>query len=294
MKFTKMHGIGNDFICVNGFEEQTEYPGKLARYLCNRHFGIGADGLILVLPPEEKASSGQADCRMELYNADGSRAQMCGNGIRCLGMYMYEQGLVRKTVLAVETLSGVRKVELQIHNDKVEAACVDMGNPRLNAHSIPILCEREIVLQEPIWVGEQVFSITGVSMGNPHAVIFTNEVDIYPVSQVGKMLEFHPRFPERMNIEFCQVVDRTHIKVRVWERGVGETLACGTGACAAVCAAVLNDETDRKVRVQLPGGELWVTWEYATNRIYLSGAVERVFEGEINERKIKENTDVYN
>ena len=282
MKFTKMHGIGNDFICVNGFEEYIEYPGELAKVLCDRHFGIGADGLLLILPPDGNSSSEQADCRMELYNADGSRAQMCGNGIRCVGKYVYEHGLVRKTSLVVETLAGVRKMDLKLCGDNVDSVKVDMGSPRLNAHSIPILCERDIVLQEPVWAGEQVFSITGVSMGNPHAVIFTDNLAEVPVEQAGMMLEFHPRFPERMNIEFCQIMDQAHIRIRVWERGVGETLGCGTGACAAVCASVLNNYTDRNVCVYLPGGELQVAWEYTSNRIYLSGKVEQVFEGKIN------------
>ena len=291
MDFTKMHGTGNDFICVNGFKEHIEHPDELAKVLCDRHFGIGADGLLLILPPNKNPLLEQADCRMELYNADGSRARMCGNGIRCLGKYVYVHGITKKTSLVVETLSGIRKLELQLHRDKmhtssgrVEAVKVDMGSPRLNAHSIPILCERDIVIQEPVWIGDRVFSVTGVSMGNPHVVIFTDDLDIFPVSQTGQKLEFHPRFPERMNIEFCQIVDRTHIRVRVWERGVGETLACGTGACAAVCASVLNDKTDRNVNVFLPGGELQVAWEYPTNRVYLSGKAEQVFEGKINKK----------
>ena len=278
MKFTKMHGSGNDFICINGFQESIDEPGELAKHLCERHFGIGADGMLVILP------SNQADCRMELYNADGSRARMCGNGLRCLGKYVYEHGIVPKTSLVVETVSGLRDMKLQLCEGEVCSVCVDMGSPRLNAHSIPVLCERDIVLHEPVWLKDRVVYITGVSMGNPHAVIFEDCVDMFPVEEVGRAMEFHSRFPERINIEFCQVVDRTHLKVRVWERGVGETLACGTGACAATVAAVLNDKADRRVQVQLKGGKLDVEWKYALNRVYMSGEATQVFEGKIESK----------
>lgn len=276
MKFTKMHGTGNDFICIDGLQERIDEPGELAKYLCDRHFGVGADGMLVVLP------SDKADCRMELYNADGSRARMCGNGLRCLGKYVYEHGMIQKTSLVVATLSGLHEMKLELCGEQVRSVCVDMGNPRLNAHSIPILCEKEIVLHEPLWLRDQVYYITGVSMGNPHAVIFTDCVDTFPVGEAGRNLEFHPRFPERINIEFCQVMDRKHMKIRVWERGVGETLACGTGACAAVVAAVLNDYTDRSVSVELRGGTLEIEWKYAVNRVYMRGEVSSVFEGNID------------
>lgn len=277
MKFTKMHTLGNDYICINCLEECVRTPEQLAIRLCDRHYGIGADGMILVAPSQEGAF------QMKLYNMDGSEAKMCGNGIRCLGKYVYEHGLIDSTTFKVETLAGVRWMQLELAGNQVEQIRVNMGHPRLNAHSIPILCERDMVIREPIYVGQQMIEVTGVSMGNPHVVIFTEDVEQIAQGAWGRPLEFHEKFPERMNIEYCQVINSEQIKVRVWERGVGETLACGTGACAAVVAAVLNNRTRRIVQVVFAGGEVWVEWNEKTNEVYLTGTATQVFEGQLTE-----------
>lgn len=275
MKFTKMHGLGNDYVCINGFHERISTPENVAVKLCNRHFGIGADGLLLILPSE------MADFKMELYNADGSSAKMCGNGIRCLGKYVFEHGLTRSQELTIETLSGLHHISLGIISDKVENVKADMGVPILNAHSIPIRSEKDIVFQEPIQVCQKEFLMTGVSMGNPHVVIFVEDLEELPMERWGLEFEFHPRFPDRINVEFCKIIDDRRVQVRVWERGVGETLACGTGACAVVVAAVLNGFAEREVCVELRGGDLEVEWNQETEHIFLTGRVRTVFEGEI-------------
>lgn len=273
MIFTKMHGLGNDYVCINCFRERVEDPPGFARTLCDRHYGIGADGLILICP------SKVSDFKMEIYNSDGSVAGMCGNGIRCLGKYVYDYGLTGKETLSIETKSGIRNMHLQIRDGKACGAMVDMGVPRLNAHSIPILSEKDLVLNDPIEVQEKNYRMTGISMGNPHAVIFSEEINGIPLEETGRELEFHPRFPERANIEFCHVTARNRMEVRVWERGVGETLACGTGACAAVVASVLNDLTDEEVIVKLLGGELSVRWDRKVNHVFLEGPAVKVFDG---------------
>ena len=273
MIFTKMHGLGNDYVCINCFRERVEDPPGFARALCDRHYGIGADGLILICP------SKVSDFKMEIYNSDGSVAGMCGNGIRCLGKYVYDYGLTGKETLSIETKSGIRNMHLQIRDGKACGAMVDMGVPRLNAHSIPILSEKDLVINDPIEVREKNYRMTGISMGNPHAVIFSEEINGIPLEETGRELEFHPRFPERANIEFCHVTARDRMEVRVWERGVGETLACGTGACAAVVASVLNDLTDEEVIVKLLGGELSVRWDRKVNHVFLEGPAVKVFDG---------------
>ena len=273
MIFTKMHGLGNDYVCINCFRESVGKPPGFARALCDRHYGIGADGLILIGP------SKVSDFKMEIYNSDGSVAGMCGNGIRCLGKYVYDYGLTGKEKLSIETASGIRDMYLQIQDGKVIGAMVDMGTPRLNAHSIPILSEKDLVINDPIEIQKKNYRMTGISMGNPHAVIFTEEIKEIPLEKTGRELEFHPRFPERANIEFCHVTARDRMEIRVWERGVGETLACGTGACAAVVASVLNDLTDEKVIVKLLGGELSVRWDRKVNHVFLEGPVVKVFDG---------------
>lgn len=276
MKFTKMHGLGNDYVYVNCFRETIENPSELAKRISDRHFGIGADGLILIEP------SAKADFKMEIYNADGSIAKMCGNGIRCLGKYVYDCGFTRKTILEVETASGIRTLKLQVENGKVAAVSVDMGTPKLNSHSIPILCEKDLVLDEPIQVKGKEYRMTGVSMGNPHAVVYVDDVWRFPVEEVGPGFEYHPRFPERINTEFCRALNRKTLEMRVWERGSGETCACGTGACAAVAASVLNDLTDEEVTVKLLGGELHIRWDRSVNRMYMTGPAVRVFDGVIH------------
>lgn len=273
MIFTKMHGLGNDYVCINCFRERVEDPPGFARTLCDRHYGIGADGLILICP------SKVSDFKMEIYNSDGSVAGMCGNGIRCLGKYVYDYRLTGKETLSIETKSGIRNMHLHIQDGKVCGAMVDMGVPRLNAHSIPILSEKDLVINEPIEVQEKNYRMTGISMGNPHAVIFSEEINGISLEETGRELEFHPRFPERANIEFCHVTARDRMEIRVWERGVGETLACGTGACAAVVASVLNDLTDEEVIVKLLGGELSVRWDRKVNHVFLEGPAVKVFDG---------------
>lgn len=273
MIFTKMHGLGNDYVCINCFRERVEDPPGFARTLCDRNYGIGADGLILICP------SKVSDFKMEIYNSDGSVAGMCGNGIRCLGKYVYDYRLTGKETLSIETKSGIRNMHLHIQDGKACGAMVDMGVPRLNAHSIPILSEKDLVINDPIEVQEKNYRMTGISMGNPHAVIFSEEINGISLEETGRELEFHPRFPERANIEFCHVTARDRMEIRVWERGVGETLACGTGACAAVVASVLNDLTDEEVIVKLLGGELSVRWDRKVNHVFLEGPAVKVFDG---------------
>ena len=273
MIFTKMHGLGNDYVCIHCFRERVEDPPGFARTLCDRHYGIGADGLILICP------SKVSDFKMEIYNSDGSVAGMCGNGIRCLGKYVYDYRLTGKETLSIETKSGIRNMHLHIQDGKACGAMVDMGVPRLNAHSIPILSEKDLVINDPIEVQEKNYRMTGISMGNPHAVIFLEEINGISLEETGRELEFHPRFPERANIEFCHVTARNRMEIRVWERGVGETLACGTGACAAVVASVLNDLTDEEVIVKLLGGELSVRWDRKVNHVFLEGPAVKVFDG---------------
>lgn len=273
MIFTKMHGLGNDYVCINCFRERVEDPPGFARTLCDRHYGIGADGLILICP------SKVSDFKMEIYNSDGSVAGMCGNGIRCLGKYVYDYRLTGKETLSIETKSGIRNMHLHIQDGKACGAMVDMGVPRLNAHSIPILSEKDLVINDPIEVQKKNYRMTGISMGNPHAVIFLEEINGISLEETGRELEFHPRFPERANIEFCHVTARDRMEIRVRERGVGETLACGTGACAAVVASVLNDLTDEEVIVKLLGGELSVRWDRKVNHVFLEGPAVKVFDG---------------
>ena len=273
MIFTKMHGLGNDYVCIICFRERVEDPPGFARALCDRHYGIGADGLILICP------SKVSDFKMEIYNSDGSVAGMCGNGIRCLGKYVYDYRLTGKETLSIETKSGIRNMHLHIQDGKACGAMVDMGVPRLNAHSIPILSEKDLVINDPIEVQKKNYRMTGISMGNPHAVIFLEEINGISLEETGRELEFHPRFPERANIEFCHVTARDRMEIRVWERGVGETLACGTGACAAVVASVLNDLTDEEVIVKLLGGELSVRWDREVNHVFLEGPAVKVFDG---------------
>ena len=273
MIFTKMHGLGNDYVCINCFRERVEDPPGFARALCDRHYGIGADGLILICP------SKVSDFNMEIYNSDGSVAGMCGNGIRCLGKYVYDYRLTGKETLSIETKSGIRNMHLHIQDGKACGAMVDMGVPRLNAHSIPILSEKDLVINDPIEVQKKNYRMTGISMGNPQAVIISEEINGISLEETGRELEFHPRFPERANIEFCHVTARDRMEIRVWERGVGETLACGTGACAAVVASVLNDLTDEEVIVKLLGGELSVRWDRKVNHVFLEGPAVKVFDG---------------
>jgi len=276
MHFVKMHGLGNDFIVVNPEAEgldETQFSELAVRW-CDRHFGIGADGLILVLP------SSIADFRMRIFNPDGSEAEMCGNGIRCFGKYVYERRLSSHNPLRVETLAGTQELDLNVSNGKVESVAVDMGEPRLQAAQIPLAGEeRETVVDMPMVVDGIEYRFTAVSMGNPHCVIFVEDVERILLAEVGPKIEHHSLFPEKTNVHFVQVLSRSSIRMRVWERGAGITLACGTGACAALVAAVLNGKTERQATVHLPGGALDVEWR-ADNHVVMTGPATEVFEGE--------------
>ena len=275
MKFTKMQGLGNDYVYVNCFEEKIENPSEVAIKVSNRNFGIGSDGLIMINP------SKVADCEMEMYNADGSRSEMCGNGIRCVGKYVYDYGIAKKPSISVETLAGIKYLDFTIENDKVKLVKVDMGSPELVPEKIPIVASGEMVLNEPIFVDGTEYRMTGVSMGNPHAVVFIDDVKRLDIEKIGPKFENHERFPRRVNTEFVKVLDRHTVEMRVWERGSGETLACGTGACAVAVACILNGFTEEKVTVKLLGGDLLIEWDRTANKVYMTGAAEVSFEGEI-------------
>jgi len=276
MKFTKMHGIGNDYVYVNCFKETVEQPSKVAEFVSDRHFGIGSDGLILIKP------SAVADCTMEMYNLDGSQGAMCGNGIRCVAKYAFDYGIVDKTDISVETKAGIKYLHLTVENGKVSKVRVNMGAPILEAAKIPIVSANEQVLDEVLEVEGNEYRMTGVSMGNPHAVIFMNEdVKTLDLPKIGPSFENHKRFPDRVNTEFVRVLDRHTVEMRVWERGSGETMACGTGACAVAVASILNGHTEDHVTVKLLGGDLEIFWDRNENLVYMTGPATTVFDGEI-------------
>ena len=280
MKFTKMQGIGNDYVYVNCFQETVEDPAKIARIVSDRHFGVGSDGLILIKPSEK------ADFEMEMYNADGSRGAMCGNGIRCVAKYVYDYGLTDQTRITVDTASGVKTLELQVENGKAVRVKVDMGAPILEPERIPVKSEKERVMDEPVSVGGAEYRMTCVSMGNPHCVVPVEDVDGLEIEKIGPLFENHPMFPDRVNTEFIRVLDRNTVQMRVWERGAGETWACGTGACAVAVACALNGWTEEKVLVKLRGGDLEIFWDRDKNTVFMTGPAAVVFEGEIDLRQI--------
>lgn len=282
MKFTKMHGLGNDYVYVNCFKEKIDNPPAVARFVSDRHFGIGSDGLIMINPSQK------ADFEMEMYNADGSRGEMCGNGIRCVAKYVYDYGLTDKTQISVETLGGIKYLDLTVEDGKVSLVKVDMGKPELKADLIPILSEREQVIDEPIEVDGKEYHMTGVSMGNPHAVIYVDDVKGLDLEKIGPKFENHERFPKRINTEFVHCIDRQTVEMRVWERGSGETLACGTGACAVAVSSILNDLTDTRVTVKLLGGDLQIEWDREKDRVFMTGPATVVFDGVIDITEIKE------
>lgn len=276
IQFTKMQGAGNDYVYINAFQYPIEHPEEAAIRLSNRHFGVGSDGLVLIMP------SDSCDFRMRMFNADGSEAQMCGNASRCIGKYVYEKGLTNKTSFTLETLSGVKHLSLTVQDKTVKEIEVDMGRPVLTPTEIPVLLpEVDEVIDYPINISGFPLHLNCVSMGNPHAVFFVNDLSEIDIHGLGRILEHHPVFPERTNVEFAQVLSREEIKMRVWERGSGETMACGTGACATVVAAIKNGLCDKKVLVHLPGGDLYIKWENETDSVMLSGPAEIVFEGEM-------------
>ena len=277
MKFTKMHGCGNDYVYVNCFEEQVADPEKAAILVSDRHFGIGADGLILIRPTDK------ADFEMEMYNADGSRGAMWGNGIRCVAKYVYDHGMTDKTQITVNTGSGIKTLDLTVSDGKVESVRVNMGTPELTASRIPVIVDTEQAIEAPILADGRDWKFTAVSMGNPHAVVFVENLDRLQMEVVGPKFENHSMFPDRVNTEFVKVIDDTTIQMRVWERGSGETLACGTGSCAAAVAAILNGKVkDGVVTVRLRGGTLQVEWDREANTVYMTGPATTVFSGEID------------
>ena len=276
MKFTKMHGLGNDYVYVNCFEETVENPAEVSIEVSDRHFGIGSDGLVLIKPSEV------ADFRMDMFNADGSQAEMCGNAIRCVGKYVYDHGMTEKESIAVETLAGIKYLDFTIEDGKVTWVRVDMGEPELRPEFIPVIAEGESVINEPIHAAGKDWEMTCVSMGNPHCVIFIDEpVKDFPLHEIGPQFECHERFPKRINTEFIEVLDRKTVNMRVWERGSGETMACGTGACGATVAAILCGHTDDEITLHLPGGDLLIQWNRENNRVYMTGPATIVFDGEI-------------
>lgn len=277
MKFTKMHGCGNDYVYVNGFTEKVADKPKSVVALSDRHFGIGSDGVIFINPSE------QADFEMEMYNADGTRAEMCGNGIRCVGKYVYDHGMTDKTSITVESFGKVKYLDLTVENGKVVKVKVNMGKPELTAKDVPVVSEHEQVIDEEIIVKGKSYRMTCVSMGNPHAVVFMDDVEHLAIEEIGPYFENHERFPNRTNTEFVQVIDDSHVKMRVWERGTGETLACGTGCCATAVACVLNHLTGEHVTVQVLGGEIEIYWDQKENLVYMTGPAVTVFEGETEE-----------
>lgn len=276
MKFTKMHGCGNDYVYINLFEEKVDNPEKLSIAVSDRHFGVGSDGLILIGP------SDKADFRMRIYNADGSEAEMCGNGIRCVAKYVYDHKLTDQTEISVETGAGIKYLKLTAEQGKVSQVRVDMGEPILKPDLIPVQAEGDKVVDEPVTVAGKEWRMTCVSMGNPHAVVFVDDVSSFPLETYGPEFENHSRFPKRINTEFVQVISRNEASMRVWERGSAETWACGTGTCASVMACILNNRTDNEVLVHLRGGDLTITYEPESNHIFMTGPATEVFSGELD------------
>lgn len=276
IKFTKMHGLGNDYVyidCMNG--QEIENISTLAQFISNRHFGIGSDGLILI------CKSDVADFKMRMFNYDGSEAEMCGNGIRCVGKFVYDKGLTNKETIMVETLAGIKKLKFNIKEGKVQTVEVDMGEPILEAKNIPVVSSKSPVKDLKIQLDDKEFIFTCVSMGNPHAITIVDDVKNFDIEKYGPILEIDSHFPKRANIEFIELVDKNNIKMRVWERGAGETLACGTGACASVVACNLNDYIENEANVELLGGTLNIKWNKKNNHIYMTGTATTVFEGEL-------------
>ena len=292
LRFTKMHGIGNDYVYIDctgsGALETLPDPARLSKLVSDRHFGVGSDGLILIAP------SKKADLQMIMYNADGSRGEMCGNGIRCVGKYAYDHGLTTKKELTVETLAGVRELTLFTgDDDKVEKVRVDMGEAVLDTRKIPVTYPQDTMIGQPLEVKGKIYNATCISTGNPHCVIFCdNDIKKMDIEKLGPSFERHPLFPKRINTEFVNILDRSHIAMRVYERGSGETLACGTGACASAVASFLNGFTDEKVEVRLLGGTLFIEYDEKTKKIYMTGPATEVFSGEMDIFDFPEDEDV--
>ena len=277
LEFVKMHGLGNDYVYMDAINQKIKNRSELAKKVSDRHFGIGSDGLILI------CKSNIADFRMQMFNSDGSEAEMCGNGIRCVGKFVYDNGFTNKRIINIETLAGIKKLELIIKNEKVEEVKVDMGEPILNPKEIPVKSEENPVKNLSLNLLDRNFKFTCVSMGNPHAITFIDDdVDKFDIEKYGRLAEINEVFPKRTNVEFINIINKNKIKMRVWERGAGETLACGTGACASVVACNLNGYTGRKVTVELLGGKLDIEWSEKDNHVYMTGSAKLVFEGVID------------
>ncbi len=277
LQFTKMHGLGNDYVYMDAINQKIENRSELAKFVSDRHFGIGSDGLILICPSEK------ADFRMQMFNQDGSEAEMCGNGIRCVGKFVYDKGLTKKETITVETLAGIKTLVMTAKNGKIETARVDMGEPILEPEKIPVISNENPVKNLKLEAEDKDFTFTCVSMGNPHAVTFIKEdVNKFDICKYGAKLEVNKAFPKKANIEFINVIDDKTLNMRVWERGAGETLACGTGACAVTVAAILNGYTKRAVTVHLLGGDLKIEWNKNDNHVYMTGPATTVFEGKID------------
>ena len=283
MKFTKMHGIGNDYVYMDCTKERLENPGEIARLVSDRHKGIGSDGLILI------QSSDEADFEMAMYNADGSYGKMCGNGIRCVAKYVYDNGLTDKTEISVISGGPVKYLKLTVENGKVKKVRVNMGEPILKPSEIPVVGDGDKLVAVPIVVDNQVYEMTCVSMGNPHAVVFLDDVENLKIEEIGPRFEQHERFPDRVNTEFVERIDRKTLKMRVWERGSGETMACGTGACATAVAAILNGYAERDVTVHLLGGDLEISWDETDNCVYMTGPAATVFTGEFDPEELRKS-----
>ena len=281
IKFTKMHGLGNDYVYIDAINQKIQNELKLAQFVSNRHFGIGSDGLILI------CESKVADFKMRIFNSDGSEAEMCGNGIRCVGKFVYDKGFTSKTTVTIETLAGIKTLKLNIKDKKVETVRVDMGEPILEADKIPVISKEEPVKNLELEAENRKFKFTCVSMGNPHAITIVENTKEFEVERYGKILEVDKAFPKKANIEFAQVIDKENIKMRVWERGAGETLACGTGACATAVACNLLNLTGRKVNIELLGGTLNIEWNENDNHIYMTGPAVTVFDGELYKEAIR-------
>ena len=273
IKFTKMHGLGNDYVYMDAIHQKIDNESDLAQFVSERHFGIGSDGLILI------CKSDVADFKMEMFNSDGSQAEMCGNGIRCVGKFVYDKGLTNKTTITVETLAGIKTLILNVKNGKVETVRVNMGEPILEPLKIPVVSKENPVTNLMLKALDKEFKFTCVSMGNPHAITIVEDTKTFEVEKYGKILEVDSVFPNKTNVEFVEIVDKNHIKMRVWERGTGETLACGTGACATAVACCLNNLVDRRVFIELLGGTLEIEWSKEDNHVYMTGPAVTVFEG---------------
>jgi diaminopimelate epimerase len=276
MRFTKMHGTGNDYIYVNCLSETfPRNPEELSVRLSDRHFGIGSDGMIFICP------SDTADFEMVMFNADGSRSPMCGNGIRCVGKYVYDMGLTKKEQITIQTLAGIKRLSLEISQGRVHFVTVNMGKPVLTPKDIPVRAAGDTFINQPLAVDGSMWNVTAVSMGNPHIVTFLPEISGLNLERIGPKFENHPFFPYRINTEFATVLKRNTIEMRVWERGSGETLSCGTGSCATLVAAVLNGLTDRKAALHIRGGVLEIHWDEASGNVFMTGGAEIVFSGEV-------------